>query len=155
MTKRRAISSIIAMLLMISLAVVGSSVYYAAVTSYMRPPAGLSSKVSISTGASSFTVISTQVVNTGGIPFASLTVTITGPASQLQITYTSLISASGGSATFAVRGVSGGPYTAISSNTGVSGNLQVDPGSSYTATVVGIMTSGATYSQAFSVLSSP
>ncbi len=140
---------------MISLAVVGSAVYYAAVTSYLRPRAGLSSQVSISAGASGFTVISIRVVNTGGMPFASLKVTITGPASQLQVTCTSLISASGGSATIAVRGVSGGPYTAISPNTSVSGNLQVDTGSTYAAVVVGTMTNGATYSQAFSVQASP
>ncbi len=155
MTMRRGISSIIAMLLMISLAVFGSAVYFAAVTSYFRPQGELSSQVSISAGASGFTIISTQVVNTGGMPFASITVTITGPASQLRVIYTSLISVSGGSATFAVRGVSGGPYTAISSNTGVSGNLQVDAGSTYTAAVVGTMTSGATYGQAFSVHASP
>ncbi len=155
MTMRRGISSIIAMLLLISLAVVGSAVYYEALTSYLRPQAGLSSQVSISAGASGFTIISTQVVNTGGIPFASITLTITGPASQLQVTYTSLISASGGSAAIAVRGVSGGPYTTISSKTVVSGNLQIDTGSTYVAVVVGTMTNGATYSQAFSVHASP
>ncbi len=155
MTSRNGMSNIIAMLLMISLAVAGSAVYYPALTSYLRPQAGLSSQVSISAGASGFTIIGTQVVNTGGMPFTSLVVTITAPASQLQVTYSSLISANGGSATIAVRGVSGGPYTAISSNTGVSGNLKIDTGSTYAAVVVGTMTNGATYSQAFSVQANP
>ena len=39
---KKAISTIIATILTISLAVVGSAVYYVAVTSYMRPQAGLS-----------------------------------------------------------------------------------------------------------------
>jgi hypothetical protein len=155
MTSQRGLSSIIAMLLMISMAVVGSAVYYAAMTSYLRPHTGLSSQVSISAGASGFAVISAQVVDTGGIPFSSLKVSVTTPSSQLEVLYGSLLSANGGSADFAVRGVSGGPYVAMSSGTTVSGNLQVDTGSAYVVTVTGTMPSGATYSQAFSVRATP
>lgn len=155
MTRRRGISNIIAMLLMIALAVTGSAAYYVAVTSYLRPQAGLSSQVSITVGASGFTIVSAQVVNTGGIPFESLTVEVTGSSSQLQITYSSLLSANGGSATMTVRGLSGGPYTAISSNTAVSGYLSAQAGSSYAVVVQGTMTNGASYSQAFSVGATP
>jgi hypothetical protein len=155
MPNRTAISNIIAMLLMIGLAVAGSTVYYVAVTSYLRPQAGLSSQVSISVGASGFTTVGVQVVNTGGVRFTSLTVTITGSSSQLQITYSSLLSANGGSAVMAVRGLSGGPYTAISANTAVSGNLAAQASSSYAVVVQGTMTNGATYSQAFSVQATP
>lgn len=155
MLTRRGISNIIAMILMISMAVVGSAVYYTAMTSYLRPHAGLSSQVSVSTGASGFAVISAQVVNTGGIPFSSLLVSVTAPTSRLQMTYSSLLSANGGSADVAVRGVSGGPYVAMSPSTTVSGNLEVDAGSTYAVTVTGTMPSGATYSQAFSVQTTP
>ncbi len=143
------------MLLMISLAVAGSTVYYIAMISYLRPQVGLSAQVSISAGASGFTVINAQVVNTGGVPFASLTVRITSPSSQLQITYSLPLSANGGSATFMVRGLSGGPYTTVSPNTGVSGNLVVNAGPTYAVVVIGTMMNGATYSQAFSVQAVP
>jgi hypothetical protein len=155
MARRAAISSIIAMLLMISLAVVGSAAYYIAVTSYLRPQAGLSPTVAISVGASSFTIVSAQVVNTGGVLFTSLTVTITGPSSQLQIAYSSPLSPNGGSATLNVRGLSGGPYTAATPNTTVSGNLAAVTGSTYAVVVDGTMTNGGTYAQAFSVQAGP
>ena len=48
---RKGVSVIIATILTISLAVVGSAVYYVAVTSYMRPQAGFSPEVSITMGA--------------------------------------------------------------------------------------------------------
>lgn len=143
------------MLLMISLAIVGSAAYYIAVTSYLRPQAGLSPTVAISVGASGFTIVSAQVVNIGGVPFTSLTVTITGPSSQLQISYSSSLSPNGGSATMEVRGLSGGPYAAITSSTGVSGNLAAVTGSTYAVVVSGTVTSGATYAQAFSVQAGP
>ena len=54
---RKGVSVIIATILTISLAVVGSAVYYVAVTSYMRPQAGLSPEVSITVGASGFTSV--------------------------------------------------------------------------------------------------
>lgn len=155
MASRTSISSVIAMLLMISLAVVGSAAYYVAVTSYLRPQAGLSSEVSISVGASGFAIISAQFVNTGGVPFTSLTVTITGSSSQLQMVYSSPLSPNGGSATMNVRGLSGGPYAAVSSSTSVSGNLAAMTGSTYAVVVDGSMTNGATYAQAFSVQAGP
>ena len=152
---RKGVSVIIATILTISLAVVGSAVYYVAVTSYMRPQAGLSPEVSITVGASGFTTVGAQVVNTGGMPFTSVTISITGSTSQLQITYSSLISADGGTATITVRGLSGGPYTAATLNTAVSGNLAPVTGASYAVIVSGTLTNGATYTQAFSVEASP
>jgi FlaG/FlaF family flagellin (archaellin) len=154
---RRGVSTIIATILTISLAVVGSAVYYAAVTGYMRPQAGLSPEVTISVGASGFTVVSAQAVNTGGIPFTSLTIDVSGGSSALQIVYSpqNVISAGGGTATITVQGVSGGPYAAVSSNTMVSGNLVATMGDSYSVVVEGTMTNGATYSQASSVTAQP
>ena len=154
--QRVAISNIIAMMLMIGLAAAGAAVYYVAVTSYLKPQPGLSPEVTISVGASGFTVVSAQMVNTGGIPFTSLTITITGPSSsQLQISYSSQLSANGGRATITVEGVSGGPYSPVSGNTVVSGNLVAAVGSSYSVVVVATTTSGATYSQSFSVQAMP
>jgi len=155
MARRAAISSIIAMLLMISLAVVGSAAYYVAVSSYLRPQAGLSSQASISVGASGFTIVSAQVINTGGVPFTSLTVTITGQSSQIQIAYSSPLSPNGGSASMSVKGLSGGPYTAISTSTSVSGNLAAVMGSTYAVVVTGTMTNGATIAQALNVQAGP
>ena len=152
---RKGVSTIIATILTISLAVVGSAVYYVAVTSYLRPQAGLSPEVEISVGASGFTIVSAQVVNTGGIPFDSLTISITGGSSQLQITYSSLISAGGGTAAIAARGLSGGPYSPVTSDTVVSGNLAASAGTYYAVVVDGTLSNGATYSQAFSVGASP
>ena len=152
---RKGISVIIATILTISLAVVGSAVYYVAVTSYMRPQTGLSPEVSITVGASGFTSVSGQLLNTGGVPFTSVTISITGSTSQLQITYSYLISADGGTATITVRGLSGGPYTAATLNTAVSGNLAPTVGASYAVIVSGTLTNGATYGQAFSVEASP
>ena len=152
---RRGVSAIIGTILTISLAVAGSAVYYVAVTSYMRPQAGLSPEVTISVGASGFTIVSAQVTNTGGIPFTSFLLSVTGGSSQLLITYSSSLSASGGTATVAVRGVSGGPYSAATPNTAVSGSLTASAGDSYAVVVDGTLTNGATYSQAFSVVASP
>ena len=152
---RRGVSAIIATILTISLAVVGSAVYYVAVTSYLRPQAGLSPEVSISVGASGFTVVSAQVVNTGGISFTSITISVTGSSSQLQITYSSSLSGSGGTATVAVRGTAGGTYSAVTPNTAVSGNLAATVGASYAVVIEGTLASGATYSQALSVTASP
>ena len=146
---------IIATILPISLAVVGSAVYYVTVTSYMRPQPGLSPEVSITVGASGFTIVSAQIVNTGGMPFTSVTISITGGTSQLQVTYSSLISADGGTATITVRGLSGSPYTAATLNTVVSGNLAPMAGTSYAVVVSGTLTNGATYSQALSVTAQP
>ncbi len=152
---RNGISSIIATILLVSLAVMGSAVYYVAVTSFIRPQAGLSPEVTISAGASGFTVISAQIINTGGIPFTSVTISITGGSTQLQITYSSLLSSNGGTATVTIRGVSGGPYSAVTPDTAVSGNLAATVGDSYAAVVVGTLTNGATYSQASSVTAQP
>ena len=152
---RKGVSVVIGTILTISLAVVGSAVYYVAATSYLRPQPGLSPEVEISVDASGFTVVSAQVVNTGGIPFDSLTISITGGSSQLQITYSSLISAGGGIVVITARGVSGGPYSAVSSNTVVSGNLDASAGSSYAVVVDATLSNGATYSQAFSVQATP
>lgn len=152
---RRGFSTIIATIMIISLAVVGSTVYYVAVTDYVRPQPGLSPDIMLSVGASGFTIASVQIVNTGGVPFASLVITIAGSSSQLQITYSSSLSAGGGSATVSARGVSGGPYVALSPNTSVSGNLAAAAGASYPVVVDGTLSNGATYSQAFSVVASP
>ena len=152
---RSGFSTIIATILIISLAVVGSAVYYVAVTGYMRPQPGLSPENMLSVGASGFTIASAQIVNTGGNPFTSLAITITGSTSQLQITYTSSLSAGGGSATVSVRGVSGGPYVALSPNTSVSGNLAASAGTSYAVVVDGTLSNGATFSQALSVAAQP
>ena len=152
---KKAVSTIIATILTISLAVVGSAVYYVAVTSYMRPQAGLSPSLSIAVGASGFTTISAQIVNTGGMPFASLSISITGGSSQLQVAYSSVISGGGGTATIGVRGLPGGPYSATSQDTTVSGNLAAAAGSSYAVVIDGTLSNGATYSQAFGVEASP
>jgi FlaG/FlaF family flagellin (archaellin) len=152
---RRGVSTIIATILTISLAVVGSAVYYAAVTGYMRPQAGLSPEVTISVGASGFTIVSAQIMNTGGVPFTSVTLSITGSSSQLRVTYSSSVSAGGGTASITVRGLSGGPYSAATPNTVVSGNLAPSAGATYAVVVEGTLSNGATYSQAFSVIASP
>ena len=152
---KKAISTIIATILTISLAVVGSAVYYVAVTSYMRPQAGLSPSLSITVGASGFTTVDAQIVNTGGTPFTSLSISITGGSSRLQLAYSSVISGGGGTATIAARGLSGGPYFATSQDTTVSGNLAATTGSSYAVVIDGTLSNGATYSQAFGVEASP
>lgn len=141
--------------MIISLAVAGSAVYYIAVTSYMRPQAGLTPEVTISVGASGFTVVSAQVTNTGGIPFISFVVSVVGSSSQLQITYSLPLSGGGGTADVTVRGVSGGSYSAVTSNTTVSGSLAAAVGASYAVVVDGTLSNGATYSQAFSVTAQP
>ena len=61
----------------------------------------------------------------------------------------------GGTTTVAVRGASGGPYSAATPNTAVSGNLAASVGDSYAVVVDGTLSNGATYSQAFSVVASP
>ena len=152
---KKAVSTIIATILTISLAVVGSAVYYVAVTSYMRPQAGLSPSLSITVGASGFTTVDAQVVNTGGMPFTSLSISITGRSSQLQLAYSSVISGGGGTATIAARGLSGGPYSAATPDTTVSGNLVAAAGSSYAVAIEGTLSNGATYSQAFPVQAAP
>ena len=154
-SSRRGVSAIIGTILTISLAVAGSAVYYVAVTSYMRPQAGLSPEVTISVGASGFTVVSAQITDTGGIPLTSLVLSIASGSTQLQITYSSPLSGGGGTATVAVRGVSGGSYSAATPNTEVSGNLAAVVGVSYAVVVDGTLSNGATYSQAFSVVASP
>ena len=151
----KGVSAIIATILTISLAVVGSAVFYVAVTSYMRAQAGLSPTLSFTVGASGFTTVSAQIVNTGGMAFTSLSISITGGSSQLQIAYSSVISGGGGAATITVRGLSGGPYSAITLNTTVSGNLAATVGSSYAVIIDGTLSNGATYSQALSVEASP
>ena len=93
---RKGVSAIIATILTISLAVMGYAVYYVAATSYLRPQPGLPARFSLTVGASGFTIISAQILNTGGIPFESLTISITGSSSQLQIAYSSLVSTGGG-----------------------------------------------------------
>ena len=152
---RKGVSTIIATILTISLAVVGSAVYYVAVTSYMRPQAGLSPSLSITVGASGFTTVDAQIVNTGGIPFTSLSISITGGFSQLHLAYSSVVSGGGGAATIAARGLSGGPYSAATPDTTVSGDLSATAGSSYTVVIDGTLSSGATYSQAFSIQTAP
>ena len=152
---RKGVSVIIATILTISLAVVGSAVFYVPVTSYMRPQAGFSPGVSITMGYFFFNYLWSKVLYTGGVPFTSVAISITRGASQLQDTYSSLISAGGGTATITVRGLSGGPYTAATLNTPVSGNLAPVTGASYAVIVSGTLTNGATYSQAFSVTASP
>ena len=152
---KRGVSTIIATILTISLAVVGSAVYFVAVTSYMRPEAGFSLSLSITVGASGFTTVSANVVNTGGIPLTLLSISITGGSSQLQVAYSSVIASGGGTATIGVRGLSGGPYSATTQDTTVSGNLAAAVGSSYAAVIDGTLSNGATYSQAFSVTAQP
>jgi hypothetical protein len=152
---KNGVSTIIGTILVISLAVVGSAVYYVAVTSYMRPQAGLSPLLSITVGASGFTTVSARIVNTGGMPFTSLSISITGGSSQLQVAYSSVISGGGGAAVITVRGLSGGPYSAITQDTTVSGNLAATAGSSYAVIIDGTLSNGATYSQAFGVEASP
>ena len=152
---KKAISTIIATILTISLAVVGSAVYYVAVTSYMRPQTGLSPSLSITVGASGFTTVDAQIVNTGGIPFTSLSISITGGFSQLHLAYSSVVSGGGGAATIAVRGLSGGPYSATTPDTTASGDLVATAGSSYAVVIEGTLSNGATYSQAFPVQAAP
>ena len=152
---KKAVSTIIATILTISLAVVGSAVYYVAVTSYMRPQAGLSPEVTISVGASGFTIVSGQIINTGGIPFTSVNLSITGDSSQISIAYSSLISAGGGTATVTVRGVSNGTYSPVTQDTAVSGSLAASVGASYAVVVDGTLSDGATYSQAFTIQATP
>ena len=151
----RGVSTIIATILTISLAVVGSAVYFVAVTGYLRPQANLSSEVSITVGASGFTTVGAELTNTGGMPFTSVTISITGSVSQLQIAYSATISANGGSASAEVRGLSGGPFSAITPNTTVSGNLAASAGTSYAVVLDGTLSNGGTYTQAFSVEAFP
>jgi FlaG/FlaF family flagellin (archaellin) len=152
---RKGLSTIIATILTISLAVVGSAVYYVAVTGYIRPQPGLSPDVTLAVGASGFTVVSAKIVNTGGMPFTSLSISITGGSSQLHVAYSSAISGGGGAAVIAVRGLSGGPYSAITQDTTVSGNLAATVGSSYAVIVDGTLSNGATYTQALSIAAQP
>ena len=152
---RKGVSTIIATILTISLAVVGSAVYYVAATSYLRPQPGLSPQVSITVGASGFTTIDVQLTNTGGVPFTSVAISITGTSSQLQITYSATISANGGTASVRARGLSGGSYSAATPSTTVSGDLAASAGMSYAVVLEGILSNGATYSQAFSVEAAP
>jgi FlaG/FlaF family flagellin (archaellin) len=152
---RRGFSTIIATILTISIAVVGSAVYYVAVTGYMRPQPGLAQDITLTVGASGFTVVSAQIVNTGGIPFTSVVISIAGSSSQLQITYSSSLSAGGGTTTISARGISGGQYTALSPNTSVSGNLATSAGVSYAVVIDCALSNGATFSQATSVVASP
>ena len=152
---RRGFSTIIATILTISLAIVGSAVYYVAVTGYMRPQPGLSPDITLTVGASGFTVVNAQIVNTGGVPFTSVVISVAGSSSQLQITYSSSLSAGGGAATVSARGVSGGQYTALSPNTSVSGNLAASAGASYAVVIDCTLSNGATFSQATSVVASP
>jgi hypothetical protein len=152
MAGRVAVSNILAMLLLISLSVVGAGAYYLAVASFMKPQPQLSSQVAINAGASGFSVIDAQITNVGGVPFSSVTVSITGPSSsQLQITYSALVAANGGETAIVVRGLSGGPYSAASSSTSVSGNLVAAIGSNYIVTVQATLTNGGTYRQAYAV----
>jgi len=160
MNRRKGISNIIAMLLMIALAVAGAFMYYSIARSYLKPQAGFTADITISVGASGFTVITASIVNTGGVPFNSLTITVTGSSSQLQFVYQppQTISAGGGKADITVEGLSGGPYSAVSSNTQVNpnqDNLLATVGSSYSVVVAAAMPNGATYSQAFSVQATP
>jgi FlaG/FlaF family flagellin (archaellin) len=152
---RRGFSTIIGTILTISLAVVGSAVYYVAVTGYMRPQPGLSPDVTLTVGASGFTTISAQIVNSGSVPFTSVVISIAGSSSQLQISYSSSLSAGGGTANVSVRGISGGQYTALSPSTSVSGNLAASPGTSYAVVIECTLSNGATFSQAISVVASP
>ena len=160
MNRRKGISNIIAILLMIALAVAGAALYYSIATSYLRPQAGFTADITISVGASGFTVITASIVNTGGLPINSLTITVTGSSSQLQFVYYSpqTISPGGGKADMTVEGLLGGPYSAVSSNTWVNqyqDNLLAAVGSSYSVVVVAAMPNGATYSQTFSVQATP
>ncbi|MDG7012145.1 MAG: hypothetical protein JRN17_03550, partial [Nitrososphaerota archaeon] len=66
-----------------------------------------------------------------------------------------LISAGGGTAAIAARGLSGGPYSPVTLNTVVSGNLAASAGTYYAVVVDGTLSNGATYSQAFGVEASP
>ena len=151
----KGVSTIIATILTISLAVVGSAVYYVAVTGYLRPQANLSSQVSITVGASGFTTVDAELTNTGGTPFTSVTISITGTSSQLQIIYSAAILADGGRASVGVRGLSGGPYSAATPNTAVFGNLVTSAGTSYAVVLDGTLSNGATYSQALSIEAAP
>ena len=152
---RRGFSTIIATILTISLAILGSAVYYVAVTGYMRPQPGLSPDITLTVGASGFTVVNAQIVNTGGSPFTSVVISIAGSSSQLQITYSSPLSAGGGTATVSARGVSGGQYTALSPNSSVSGNLAASAGASYAVVIDCTLSNGATFRQGISVVASP
>ena len=152
---RKGVSTIIATILTISLAVMGSAVYYVAVTVYLRPQPNLSAQVSITVGASGFTTIEAELTNTGGMPFTSVAISVTGTSSQLQITYSATISANGGMASVEVRGLSGGSYSVATPNTAVSGNLAAAAGISYAVVLDGTLSNGATYSQALSVTASP
>lgn len=152
---RNGVSTIIATILTISLAVVGSAVYYVAATSYLRPQTGLSPEVTISVSASGFTVVSAQIINTGGEPFTSVVISVKGDSSQLRVTYPSTLQASGGEAAITVQGVSGGPYSAVTPGTVVSGSLLASVGHSYAVVIDGTLTNGATYSQALAVTAQP
>jgi hypothetical protein len=152
---RKGVSTIIATILTISLAVVGSAVYFVAATSYLRPQPSLSSQVSITVGASGFTTIDAGLTNTGGVPFTSATISITGTSPQFQITYSATISANGGTASIEVRGLSGGQFSPVTPDTAVSGSFAASAGTSYAVVLDGTLSNGATYSQALSVIASP
>ena len=106
-------------------------------------------------GATGFTVVNAQIVNTGGIPFTSVVISIAGSSNKLQIAYSSPLTAGGWTATVSAWGLSGCQYTALSPNTSVSGNLAASAGASYAVVIECTLSNGATFSQAISVVASP
>jgi FlaG/FlaF family flagellin (archaellin) len=153
---RRAVSEVVAALLLISMSVVGAGVFYAVLVSYSHPLPQMSPQISMSVGASGFAILDIQVVNTGGIPYSSIIVTIAGQSSsQLQITFSAQVAADGGIAQISVRGISGGPYSPMSSATTASGNLVAASGSNYVVTIEATLSNGGTYRDAFSITAGP
>ena len=150
------ISSVIAALLLISMSVLGAGLFYIILVSYSHPLPQMSPQISMSVGASGFAILDVQVVNTGGIPYSSISVAIAGQSSsQLQIAYSATVAANGGVAQISVRGVSGGPYSPMSSTTTVSGNLIAATGSNYVGTIEATLSNGGTYQDAFSITAGP
>ena len=153
---RRAVSEVVGALLLISMSVVGAGVFYAVLVSYSHPQPEMSPQISMSVGASGFAIVDAQVVNTGGIPYSSISVTIAGQSSsQLQIAYSATVAANGGVAQISVRGISGGPYSPMSSATTASGNLVAATGSNYVVTIEATLSNGGTYRDAFSITAGP
>jgi hypothetical protein len=100
---RKGASTIIATILTVFFAVVGSAVYYFAATSYMRHQAGFSPDVEISVGGVGVHCHRRPGGQPGGIPLTFRFISVIGGSSHLQVTYSSSMSADGGAAIIIAR----------------------------------------------------
>ena len=154
---RRGVSTIIATVLLVGVSVALVGLFYGIMNSYLgRPNPGFSPQIAMNVGASGFTTISVEVVNTGNVPLSSLSITVQGASGpSLSISYSSPIASGGGNATVMVRGISGGSWSAVSQHTSVSGDLQASVDSSYSFVIQAWLSNGGTYAQVYGVTAQP